>query len=124
MSAVKRILVVDDEESLTFGLYQNFIIADFEGEVKTAANGREAWEKFQELPFDVVITDIYMDEMNGIELLKKIKAFRPQTKVVVMTAYAKNSKETEAKENGADYFLEKPFDNRTVRRLVMRLLRE
>lgn len=121
MAYTKRILVVDDEESLTFSLYQNFIMADFEGEVMTASSGDLAWEKLNEKSYNVVLTDISMPGMSGIELLEKIKAKTPSTKVVVMTAYPDNFK-IEALDKGADGFLEKPFDNKEVRRLVMSLL--
>ena len=121
MTETKRILVVDDEENLTFSLYQNFIMADFEGEVMTASSGDMAWEKLSEKNYNVVLTDISMPGMSGIQLLEKIKAKTPNTKVVVMTAYPDNFKE-EALDKGADGFLEKPFDNKEVRRLVMSLL--
>ena len=121
MAETKRILVVDDEENLTFSLYQNFIMADFEGEVMTASSGDMAWEKLSEKNYNVVLTDISMPGMSGIQLLEKIKAKTPATKVVVMTAYPDNFK-VEALDKGADGFLEKPFDNKEVRRLIMSLL--
>jgi two-component system response regulator (stage 0 sporulation protein F) len=121
MADTKRILVVDDEESLTFSLYQNFIMADFEGEVMTASSGEDAWEKLIEKDYNVVLTDIMMPGISGIELLQKIKLKNPSIKVVVMTAYPDNFK-VEALGKGADGFLEKPFDNKEVRRLVMSLL--
>jgi len=121
MSNPKRILVVDDEENLTFSLYQSFIMSDFEGEVMTASSGEDAFEKFSSTSFDVVLTDIAMPGMSGIDLLKKIKDIKPETKVIVMTAYPENYKE-EAEDAGADSFLEKPFDNKVVRNLVMNFL--
>ena len=124
MGNTKRILVVDDEETLTFSLYQNFIMAEFEGEVMTASSGEDAWGKFQEKPFDVVLTDIAMKEMSGIELLQKIKIQQPETKVIIMTAFAQTYKKGEAQDNGADFYLEKPFDNKVVRQVVMSFLED
>ncbi len=114
----KRILIVDDEETLTFSLYQSFIISKENYEVVTASTGTEAWEKFSENPFDLVLTDITMPGISGIELLKRIKEHRPQTHVVIMTAYGSDEKKEEALQQGAFQYVEKPFEIKMMKSII------
>ncbi|MCB0832500.1 MAG: response regulator [Bacteroidetes bacterium] len=118
MSEPKRLLIVDDEETLTFSLYQSFIISKENYEVVTAASGNEAWEKFTVKPFDVVITDITMPGISGIELLKRIKKERPQTHVIIMTAYGSDEKKEEALSHGAYKYVEKPFEIKLMKQII------
>ncbi len=119
----KRILIVDDEETLTFSLYQSFIISKENYEVVTASSGNEAWEKFSEQPFDIVITDITMPGITGIELLKRIKADRPQTHVIIMTAYGSDEKKEEALSSGAYRYVEKPFEIKLMKQIISEALK-
>ena len=118
----KRILIVDDEETLTFSLYQSFIMSKENFEVVTAASGDEAWEKIEEDEFDVVITDITMPGITGIELLKKIKLKSPDTPVIIMTAYGSDEKKEEAILSGAYEYVEKPFEIRSLKELITNAL--
>lgn len=122
MSNVKRLLIVDDEETLTFSLYQTFITAPVECEVVTAASGEEALARMDKGPFDLVITDISMPGIDGLTLLRHIKAENDQTQVIVITAFGSQEKEDEAYQSGADFYLEKPFDIREIKRLVINML--
>lgn len=118
----KRLLIVDDEETLTFSLYQTFIISDKDYEVVTANSGEEALEKMNSGPFDLVLTDIFMPGISGFDLLKRIKQQNPQTDVVVMTAYGSEDKREEAMSLGATDYFEKPFEIKDVKKLVMNIL--
>jgi DNA-binding NtrC family response regulator len=122
MAAPKRILIVDDEEALTFSLYQSFILSKHEIEVLTASSGEEAWMKIKEQPVDLVLTDIYMPGMSGFDLLERIKNEYPATKVIVMTAYHVSYKKEDALSKGAYIYFEKPFDIKQVRQQVFDLL--
>lgn len=122
MSDVKKMLIVDDEETLTYSLYQSFIISQKEYEVVTAASGEEATEKLIKTQFDLVITDIKMPGMGGMELLSLIKSQYPKTEVIVMTAYGSPEKREEALQKGARFYIEKPFEIREIKQLVMELL--
>lgn len=122
MADLKRLLIVDDEETLTFSLYQTFINAPVDCEVKTASNAEEAIERLEESQFDLVITDIAMPGMDGLELLKIIKTRYPETHVVVITAYGSDEREERAYELGADRYIEKPFDLRELKSLVFNLI--
>lgn len=117
-----RILIVDDEETLTFSLYQSFITAKESYEVVTASSGDEAWEKIQDAPFDVVITDITMPGITGIELLNRIKRDFPETHVIIMTAYGSEAKKEEAIKGGAHRYIEKPFEIKEIKQVIANVL--
>jgi CheY-like chemotaxis protein len=123
MNPEKRLLIVDDEETLTYSLYQTFIKSPEMYEVVTAASGDEAVEKLASDRFDLVLTDIKMPGMDGLALLAQIKAKYPQTKVIVMTAFGSMEKKEESLAMGADFYIEKDFDISDIRQLVMEVLK-
>ena len=104
-----RILVVDDEtpvrEMLQRGLTQ---MGGFSVEV--AQNGLEAVERIERDLFDLVLTDLMMPEMDGLELLKLIKGTRPEVPVIMMTAYGSIETAVEAMKVGANDYITKPVD--------------
>ena len=104
-----KILVVDDEapirEMLQRGLTQ---IGGYSVEV--AQNGQEAIEKFEKDIFDLILTDLKMPEMDGLELLKLIKGTRPEVIVIMMTAYGSIETAVEAMKGGANDYITKPID--------------
>jgi DNA-binding NtrC family response regulator len=118
----KRLLIVDDEETLTFSLYQSFILAKQNYEVVTASNAEEAIERLKEKEFDLVVSDISMPGMSGLDLLGYIKKNSPNTEVIIMTAYGSDDKRDEAMSKGAAGYIEKPFEIREVKQMVMNIL--
>jgi len=115
-----RILVVDDERSMREFLE---ILLKREGyEVEAAPNGLKAVELFEVRPFDVVLTDLKMPGMTGLELLERVKRLRPQTEVIVFTAYQTIETAIEAMQKGAFHYVSKPFKNEelklTIRKCV------
>jgi CheY-like chemotaxis protein len=123
MDTEKKLLIVDDEETLTYSLYQTFIKSPDIYEVVTAASGDEAAERLAKDKFDLVLTDIRMPGMDGLELLAEIKAKYPGTKVIVMTAFGSMEKKEESLARGADYYIEKDFDISDIRQLVLEFLK-
>lgn len=104
-----RILVVDDEESIRGVIVQ---VLEAEGyRVSAAPTGQEAYELFDENPFDLVITDIKMPNMSGIELLIKIKERNADTEVVIITSHASLETAIAAIKHGAYDYLLKPFED-------------
>lgn len=103
-----KILVVDDEdiirESLSFILKKEGYI------VEEAANGQIAYDKIIENFFDIVITDIEMPIMRGIELLEKVSSFNTQTAFIVITAYGSLDTAIKALRSGASDYLLKPIE--------------
>jgi YesN/AraC family two-component response regulator len=122
MGDLKKILIVDDEETITFSLYQAFIKAPYDCEVVTASSGEDALEKLEDGFFDLVITDIAMPGIDGLELLSIIKSRVPKTKVVIITAYGTDEREERAYKIGADKYIEKPFDISELRNLVFKMI--
>lgn len=122
MESSKKLMIVDDEETLTYSLYQSFILAKQNYEVVTASSGEEASEKLKTAEFDLVITDISMPGMSGLELLAWIRENYPDTAVVVMTAYGSEDKKEEAISLGARNYIEKPFEIKEIKQLVMEIL--
>ncbi len=123
MHIPKRLLVVDDEETLTFSLYQAFSKAPIACEVVTASSGDAAWQFFQQKSFDVVITDLAMPGLSGLDLLRKIKTVNFRTQVIIITAYGSEDKREASKKLGAADFVEKPFDIFDLRNKVMEMLK-
>ncbi len=123
MNDIKRLLIVDDEEALTFSLYQTFINVPIECEVITASTGEEALTRLEEKKFDLVITDISMPGINGLDLLSMIKARDSDSKVIVITAYGSDENRDQAYKRGAENYVEKPFDIHELRKLVLELLK-
>ncbi|HGY56432.1 MAG TPA: response regulator [Caldithrix abyssi] len=118
----KRLLIVDDEETLTYSLYQSFILSPNDYEVVTAGSGEEAIERMREAPFDLIITDIFMPGISGFEVLDLVKKEYPDTEVVIMTAYGSSENKEKALANGAKYYLEKPFEIKEFKKLVINIL--
>ena len=104
-----KILVVDDEahvrEMIRKGLSQ---LGGYNVEV--AQNGVEAIEKIEKDVFDLVLTDLKMPEMDGLELLKTIKGTRPEVMVILITAFGSIETAVEAMKNGANDYITKPID--------------
>ena len=110
------ILIVDDEQSLREMLE---ILLSREGyNVACAASGSEALELFKKNQFQVVLTDIRMRPMDGLSLLKEVKALRPQTEVIMISAYADQETAIEAMNEGAYDFFPKPFNNKELKQVI------
>jgi DNA-binding NtrC family response regulator len=102
-----HILVVDDEEVIREGMRR---ILSAEGyHVDTSATGRTAIENIQDRDFEVVITDLKMPGMDGIELLKAIKILQPDVPVIIITGYSTVDTAVDAMKNGAFDYIAKPF---------------
>ena len=115
-----RILVVDDEEITRANLQH---ILDKEGyQVATASNGAEALEQMEKASFDLVLTDLLMLKVGGLELLEQVKHQYPQTDVVVITGYATVPSAVEALQKGAYHYLAKPLKIDEVRSTVSQAL--
>lgn len=106
---IMKIMVVDDE-ALLREMLQKGLIQRGGFSVEVAQNGVEAIEKIEKDVFDLVLTDLKMPEMDGMELLKVIKGTRPEMLVIMMTAYGSIDTAVEAMKIGADDYITKPID--------------
>jgi len=112
MKNKKSILIVDDDIAHRTMLR---ILLGWEYEIVEADCGSMAIEKVRNKPLDLVLMDVCMPEINGVEALGKIKAFNPEIPVIMMTAYSSNDTVVEAMQKGAYDYLTKPFDFDTLR---------
>ena len=116
-----NILVVDDEERVA-GLSETILRR--EGyTVRTANSGTEALALLREQPVDLLITDMMMPQMDGMQLLAHVKELYPDTDVVVVTGYGTLEDAVEAMHRGAADFLAKPFEPRDLKRMTAACLR-
>ena len=112
-------LVVDDEELYRRALER--ILKRAGHEVTAARDGREALACITSEPFDLVLCDVKMPGISGLELVRQIQEFQPDLPAIVVTGYGSAEKSVEALRSGAFWYLEKPFDQDhldVVRRLV------
>ncbi len=115
-----RLLIVDDDLSLREFLT---IFLRKEGyEVEVATNGQRALELLEESPFDVVLTDLRMPRMGGLELLDAVRERRIQVQVIVMTAFSTTDTALEAMRKGAYDYIVKPFQLAEVKVIVQKCL--
>lgn len=115
---MKRVLVVDDEDDMLWMLQRNLNKGMSEVEVLAASSGEEALAVLSDKEVHLVITDINMPGMNGLDLLIEVNNRYPDTGVIIMTAYPSNSFEREAMMGGSLRFVEKPFDIKDMRKIV------
>lgn len=109
MSDGPLILVVDDEVSIRGILTE--VLTEDGNTVSSAGSGEEALQMFNEKEYPLVITDIRMPGMSGIELLEKVKQIKPDTEVIIITSYASQETAIKALRYGAYDYLIKPFDD-------------
>ena len=115
-----QILVVDDEEIARTNL--EYILRKEGHQVTTAANGLEALEKVKAREFDVVLTDLKMEKMDGIQLLESVKQIAPHTEIVMVTGYATVSSAVDALKKGAAHYLSKPIKLDELRATVREII--
>ncbi|HLY75256.1 MAG TPA: sigma-54 dependent transcriptional regulator [Planctomycetota bacterium] len=106
--AAWRILIVDDEQSICDVLTISLKKAGYV--VASEINPRRALDRLKREPFDLVLQDLKMPEMDGIDLLREIKKLREETVVIIMTAYTTWDRAVEAMRLGAYDYIKKPFD--------------
>ncbi|HYS16038.1 MAG TPA: sigma-54 dependent transcriptional regulator [Candidatus Binatia bacterium] len=114
------ILVVDDEPAI-----QDILTWSLEAEgyrVATAGSGEEALSRVEEEDFDVIVTDIVMPGLDGLEVLERSRVLNPRAAVIVMTAYAALETAIAALRRGASDYLEKPFAVELLKERVQRVL--
>ncbi|WP_202707611.1 response regulator [Sporosalibacterium faouarense] len=112
----KKILVVDDEKNIRMTLSQCLKGENYD--VELAVNGEEGLNKLEGNDFDLVLLDIKMPGLTGMEVLKKLRDKGNNINVIMMTAYGTIEKAVEAMKLGAIDFLSKPFTPEEIRKLV------
>jgi DNA-binding NtrC family response regulator len=119
-SQTARIMIVDDEEIVRVSL-ENWLKADGHT-VAAAPSAKAALGLLEEQPWDIMLVDIKMPRISGLELLTKVKEVRPEIQVVMMTAYASVESAVQAMKTGAYDYLVKPFEPEELKILVSRIM--
>lgn len=119
---LKKVLIVDDEETLTWSMSKSLAKDKDKYEVIVANSGKEALNILKQNNIDLVISDIRMPDMNGLDLLVQIKKEYPKTKVIIMTAYGSSDVQKEANRRGSLYYIEKPFEINEIRKVIIDLI--
>lgn len=113
---IEKILIVDDEV-----LIRNFLAEVLERKnfsVSTAENGQKAINMLKKQSYDMVLTDMKMPEVTGLEVLRKVKELHPRTIVIIITAYGSIENAVEAMKLGAFNYLIKPFSPDTIEAVI------
>ena len=117
-----RILIVDDEEKICLNCVK--ILSRMDCTAEYALNGYEALKRLEFEPYDLVITDLKMSSLGGMEVLRRVKESFPETVVIVITGYSTVSSAVEVMKSGAFDYLPKPFTPYELRAVVMQALAE
>ncbi|MCU0666869.1 MAG: response regulator [Candidatus Omnitrophica bacterium] len=117
----KRILIVDDEQEARDNL-GNFLSRHIECEIRKSSNGRDALEILDKENFDLMVLDIKMAGISGIDVLKAARANYPSVKVLIISAWDSQSVAAEALEVGAIDYITKPASMDVVFQAVKKIL--
>ncbi len=117
-SEIARVLVVDDEPSMLEMM--EIVLAKQNCEITTTPDPLEALSLLEQRDFDVVVQDLKMPKMDGLELLEKIKSLKPRLPVIIITAFSTWDNAVEAMRLGAFDYIKKPFDTDNIRAVVSR----
>ena len=119
----KSILVVDDDRLVRS--FISTILKEDGHRVEEAESGRSGLEKFQGADFDLVVTDLRMPDLSGLDLIREGRKLRPESRWIIITAYGSIGNAVEAMKVGASDYLTKPFGSpEELRHVVRRVLRE
>jgi FixJ family two-component response regulator len=116
----RSVLIVDDEKNIRLTL--SLALEKLNIPVETAVNGEEALQKLAEKSYGLMLLDLRMPGIDGMEVLKRVSEMRPEVKVIIITAWGTIEAAVEAMKLGAVDFLQKPFDADEVREMVVRTL--
>ena len=118
MEAQKKVLIVDDEEDLTWSLSKNLTRDKELYHLACVNSAEEALHVLAKTPIDLVVSDIKMPGMSGLDLLLEIKKTYPKCQVIIMTAFGSADIQKEAVSRGSLYYIEKPFEVEDLRKII------
>jgi DNA-binding NtrC family response regulator len=116
----EELLVVDDEPQMLIAINETLRRSGYS--IATAGSGMEALRKLKEKYYRLVITDMRMPEVSGLDLLRKVKNLAPQTPVILLTAYGTIQNAVDAMRHGAYDYLLKPFSSESLESIVRKAL--
>ncbi len=107
-----KILIVDDEKAIRDSLKELLILEEYQ--VETAASGEESLEMMEKKEFDLVLLDIKMPGVSGVEVMRQVKKYYPDTKVIVLTGHGSLESAIEAIRSGAEDYMLKPYESSDI----------
>ena len=116
----KPVLIVDDEKNIRLTL--SIALESMELEIDTAMNGEEALVKLGQKEFGLILLDLKMPGMDGMEVLQKVSEIRPDIRVIIITAHGTIESAVDAMKLGAVDFIQKPFSPDEIRELVSKVI--
>lgn len=119
---MKNILIIEDEKEIREGLVE--LLEDAGFLVDSAENGQQGLEKVGKKDFDVVVTDLIMPVVGGMEVLRETKHIKPKTRVILITAFATVDNAVEVMKAGASDYITKPFRIDEVQTKIRKVLAE
>lgn len=117
----RPVLIVDDEKNIRLTVSQS--LESIGLDTDTAMNGEEALAKLKANDYSLILLDLKMPGMDGMQVLRRIREVRPEVRVIVITAYGTVESAVEAMKLGTVDFVQKPFASEEIRALVSRVLR-
>ncbi|MBN2374690.1 sigma-54-dependent Fis family transcriptional regulator [bacterium] len=122
MNPKANLLIIDDEKPIR-ELLRDVMANDRFVRIETAENGRDALDKLKGFPADIIVSDIMMPEMNGLELMKNLRAANSDAYVLFITGYGNITNAVEAMKLGAYDYITKPFDPSDLRTKIQRIIK-
>ena len=119
-SAMVHILIIDDDDEMRSVLKE--LLEEERFETECASNGYDALQKIARKPFDLIITDIEMRGLTGLDILPEMKKLRPEASIIVMTSFANEEVRRRSLEKGASGYLEKPIHTKKLKALIHEML--
>ncbi|MFT5697331.1 MAG: DNA-binding response OmpR family regulator [Desulforhopalus sp.] len=117
-----RILVMEDDVNIAKGLAT--VLGDEHYSVRVANDGQSAIDAFKEENFDLLIADIRLPDMNGLDVIKQVRHHTPDTKIIVITGFVSTTVAVDAMHNGVTDFLPKPFSEQQILKSVKATLQQ
>jgi len=119
---IQSILVIDDQETITTTV--SAILADEGYMVETAKNGKDAINTAKKTPFDLALVDIKLPDIDGTELIKKLRAIQPKIATIILTGQPSLENAIKSVNNKADGYLLKPYETKVLIETIKRILAE
>jgi len=120
MKSKYSILIVDDEKNIRLTLFH--ALEDPDLDIDGAINGEEALSKLKEKTFNMILLDLKLPGMDGLEVLRRVRSLYPDVRVIIISAHGTIESAVEALKLGAVDFIEKPFVPKEIRELVSRVI--
>ncbi len=117
-----KVMVIDDEAIVGKRLKPSLEKQGYE--VETYSDGRSAIERIDQKEFDIIVTDVRMDDVDGMQVLEHVKSKSPRAKVIIITGYATVELAREALVKGAFDFIAKPFKPSDLRSIIEKASKE